>query len=501
MKLLKLISGIVCGILILTSCEKNVLLDRILTDDDTYETTEAMTGGSGSIFVYESADYDCVSHLVSGGKLTDISVNGQAKDIMTTVDGSAGVFSVELINYEHTNLLYRFDKDSLDFIAFDVLSRSVSSSDGDVVYKTAEGLFFYDNETKESTLITDEPVESYAISPNGNCVVYLAKESTYSWKATYRLMRWMNGRTLKFHQLNEDYYLNPVGVPDSGEYVYASRYKSGGMEDYEYIYTVTMSSTETIEDYSGNIMLLNRTQEQLLYYADDENIVYLVKGKEKIPLYEENYVFTLNDITVADQYGTMPFKSATGYKGCDTWFSIIYDVEDFSDQTLMFCSYPVLSIPTVYFRTLTDYNVSAESPNYSLSFGDLSYGDIVVAEDVYWACSENKDLVFYVDKYDSLYVYSIGNESLMLEDEIDDLFGFINGKLYYTKDVPDSEEDQIWVHDGTSGSLIFEGNIVSIEQVRDSIYFYAKNDDGEVDFYGVVNGNKPKMILNNIIAH
>lgn len=491
-KSVKLAAGIIAGMLLLSSCGENSGLAEMLSREN--------QGGTGSVFVHEETETGYVSRLVVGGKLTDVVVDGLVYGVISTADGSAGAGFASMITGENAeeNALYRFDEHSADFIAYNIFSHTISSSSGDVVYKTSDGLFFYDSDTMESTLITTDRAEAPIISPNGTCVVYLAVETSEYGLEKYQLIRWMDGRTIKLHQLDEDYIMYPVGVPDSGEYVYATRNRDRGLDAVEYIYTVTTTSTEIIEEDTGNFMLLNRAQDTMLYYAEEEHIVYQVKGKEKTPLYEEQYVF-LDEIKLVGQYGIMPFCTTSGYEE-ESWYTTVYNIDDFIGQTLLFFGDPALDTDCVHYRTLSSYGVDSNAPNYSLYHGDVTIGDTTIAEDINRLYSENGDRTFYVDKNNGLYVYFNGKDSILLENDIDYVLGIIDGNLYYEKTNPITGAKQFCVHNGLSGNTIFEGEIESKILVRDSIYFYAANENGGVDFFAVVNGNEAKLILPNIIA-
>ena len=456
--------------------------------------------GRGVAVAYDAIDGGYIAHAAFGAVPVEFDFEGAMISARTTVDASAFVGAFTVSDGKYNQALYHVDKESADRITDDVSSYHIATTSGDAVYTDHDGkLYFYDSAAGESAPIPSDYVVYACVSPNGDSIAYLEYDEASD---AFQMYLYREGTSRKLHCEDEDDLMYPLAVPDSGEFVYAMKTREVMLEAYEALYVITASSTTELEEETAGKILLNRSQEMVMYYSDEDRAVHIARGKEELARFDIHIVFD-DLLKLEGVYGTTVFEILTGYEK-ERCYAAVYDVDSFAGQTVFAYGDPALGGPNSYYRHLDDsMQLDSSGVHYTLymdTFSSFTGQDEEAAqtilEDVYGIWNAGSGETYCLDTSENLYSYSVDAGLQPIDSGVRSVEHFRDGNLYYTKEDPETGAVGVYFTSGSEGECICE-KVSDLYVYGDMLYLYVVREDAERtrELLAVVDGKKTRTIF------
>lgn len=231
------------------------------------------------------------NRVLVNGKLTQYSIYCEMDDVQLNIDGSAAAALDKADN------LWAVTLTSCTKIAEEVYNCRISSAGSAIAYETDDGLYLYSLASQKTRLVTDLSVGYYALSPNGNSVLFTAYSDYKNHLYADR-----NG-TVKEIVSGYSYY--PLALSDDC----ANIYIKGGSYS---IYHTSFNANELQYldlGYAEDVYYLNESMTELFTTQIFAEQSYLVKNGQISAVWNAPRISPCYEFCQENKYGSNNYKT------------------------------------------------------------------------------------------------------------------------------------------------------------------------------------------------
>lgn len=430
---------------------------------------------SGEISLYYSPDQQGVV-VFSDDKLEKNIIPG--KSISGVRSNSKGDFSAVLMSDDSSYSLYSVSDGFVKKVADNCTNNFVSSFKGEkVVYVTAVG-----NLCSSDGKTIDESVNNFAVSPNGNVVIY-AKTQENSEK----LYLFADGEKIF---VADNYF--PLGVSDNGKYLYVLAADDslcilnpdGTMK------SKLCSNVNTEKFYFSEDMndIVFYDQDYTYISRDGKSRIRLVKGNA-VPVFEKTSESAVNShgtaIICNDDDLTGLFYSAENDEGTYT----VYFIKNDSEKTDISGAVKKFMVTGSKSMTYLDYQGKI------YKFGN-DKNELVTsgAKDI--AATENNKYIYYLTTAYELFAIK-GKRTEQIASDAEKIYIADKHRLLFI-----TTDKTLYSVSGKKAGKQIDSNVNSCRCLSDAV-FYSKNfsrQTGTFDLYSSANGKNFRFAASDIIS-
>lgn len=436
---------------------------------------------------------------IYNGNSNPVTIGGEYLYSMSSMDGKKCVFSINADD-EGNDTFYYYDGSKAKELSDDVVTLDISA-DGNVVgYITADGtLILYDAATGKSVEVSDDVSDDFLsrfiLSPDGKSYAYISDteigDNGMNEGCTFYIS--VNGQEAEPLDSN----LRVVGLSNSADYIYYLEIDDN--EPNKCKLFVRHGKTDQMIGLVDTYMCLifNQDYSEIMYSYNDET--YLSKNpgdKEKIADYPMPCMIVPDNTQVISYYRSMK--------------SYVYNVKSLTEQMYSFrdnatCKMTIgyldgegafFEIDTIYYNGVLQTEMVKDGKGFYClnSSGKIKYYKDVTDPDTkkeyiagdddirFLAVSPDTNTVYYVDKYEILWVKRGTDDPVDVADNVltDSLAFTADGKgVYFICDY--SMDDTMIIQSGTLCYLSNEKNAEVAEIANDVVY--VESSDFGVVYY------------------
>lgn len=437
--------------------------------------------------------YDSVegqSRIMSGTTQVGDSLEGEAYDFASSLDGSVRIFGTS------EGGLFAATPTDLSLITDDVLDAALSADGSAVAYVTQEGILsLYEIGSQAKTQLAEGVlINSYAyanslcISPDGKSVLYLAQVETDE-ETEEVLFLYTEGEVSKIGKA-----LIPVGLSNGGGQIYYYDAAKSGLYA-----TNTKGDTKKI---SAKVSIsepifFNTDMAQIMFLSDAKWYVS-IEGGEKIRLGTEYYDMNPVFSPYADASTNAGSALSNGQSIQTLRFQNLYNQYYTHDETLYYLqkNWTLSKFGTkitngvqlteerdmLYYAT----NNSLYSRGSSTK-SERSRITADLADKEAWAITPDGRGCYYVDESDALWYQSSKDKKVRVADDVYDVYVTHDGSALFLADYGSGVGTLYGCTNGKNKKLLFE-DCSRIDLYTNGTVLYVKNDGDEYSIYAAEKG-------------